>query len=311
MQAFQGAQSLGTFDDLLLMLNYIGKVYGTKAMPRILVLGITPRFVANIPHNSSPLAMAINRYSPFYRVEQTKDGSRLVSKNSWEGLLSRARFLFKQQPRYLAALSSLLSSFLDDNLPYESFIPEFPKMRAFRRAVSLQAFDDFLPALNYVRDIGLGANLGRWLRLYTSPYKYHHLVPLGPEVLQKWLHDPESFWFKGHAWNPAADAPMIHRQFRQLLELSTEWGMDTYVVNLPEHEWNRDGYQPGYYENYLKLVQMSLDNTPFLNLRDMLEPQSFYDVGHPTLPGAIRETDRVIEFIELNRQKVRQCRHVN
>jgi hypothetical protein len=112
LHAFQSAQSLGTFDDLLLMLDYVEKVYGPEAMPRILVLGITARFVGNIPKNISPLAPAINRYSPFYSVEQTSHGSHLIPKNKWKGLVSRARFLLKQQPRYLAAISTLLSRFL-------------------------------------------------------------------------------------------------------------------------------------------------------------------------------------------------------
>jgi hypothetical protein len=300
LHAFQSAQSLGTFDDLLLMLDYVEKAYGPAAMPRILVLGITPRFVANIPQNSSPLAVAINRYSPFYSVKQTSQGSYLIPKNKWEGFVSRARFLLKQQPRYLAALSTLLSRFLEDDLPYEAFICVFPGRRAFRSTLTLQSLHDLFPALNYVRDVGVGTTVGRWLRLYTSPYKYHHLVPLRPEVVYEWLHEPESFWLKVYVWDPVADAQMVRLQFARLLRFTGKHGIQLYVVNLPERDCNRNGYQPGYYAHYLTLVHLSLDDTPFLNLRDMLEPEEFYDVGHPTLSGAVRVTDRVIGFIKNN-----------
>jgi hypothetical protein len=296
--AFQASQSLGTFDDLLLTLEYIRDVYGRKAMPSILVLGITLRFVANIPRERSPLVAAINRYSPFYRVEQSFNGPSLIKKDRWEGFLSRVRFLSKQQPRYLVAFATLLHYLLKENLPYKEFEREIPRMRPLHSALNLREKSGILAALKYAQEVGLATYLGRWLRLYISPYRYHHRKPLQPEVLKAWLEDPNSFWFKGHVWNPKAEGQMVHTEFARLLEITRRWGTELYVVNLPEHEWNRKEYKPEYYNDYMKLVREALGSTPFLNLRTMLEPEEFFDVGHPTLSGAFSVTNRVIEFIK-------------
>src|SRR5690606_6616258 len=99
MRVYQGGQSLGTFDDLLLSLEYIEKVYGLDAVPQALVLGITPRFVANIHHGQSALEITFDRYSPYYSIEYNEEGGYLVEKSWWEGLVSRARFLPKQRGR--------------------------------------------------------------------------------------------------------------------------------------------------------------------------------------------------------------------
>ncbi len=298
MATFQGALSLGTLDDALLVLNYVKRVYGDEALPKVLVLGISPRFVANIPYQYSPLVDAINRYSPFYCVGKTSSGSYLIPKNRWESLVSRMRFQQKQQPRYLAAFSALLFRFLDDGLPYESFIQEFPKIRAFRSALSMRSLNNLSSAIDYVQDIGVGTSVGRWLRIKTSPYKYHHLVPWHPENMVKWLHHPESFWVKVYAWDPQKSESTVRLQFAQLLTFTSKHGIQLYVVNLPENALSRALYDPINYQNYHNLVLDSLDNVPFLDLREMLSEQDFYDVVHANLSGALRVTDKVVQFIK-------------
>ncbi|HEX7070222.1 MAG TPA: hypothetical protein VF190_05435, partial [Rhodothermales bacterium] len=72
MQAYQGGQSLGTFDDLILALEYGEAMWGADSAPSILVLGITPRFVGSILSDGrAPLAASITRYSPHYTVDTT------------------------------------------------------------------------------------------------------------------------------------------------------------------------------------------------------------------------------------------------
>ncbi|MBW7992799.1 MAG: hypothetical protein FVQ84_22655 [Planctomycetes bacterium] len=298
MTTFQGSLSLGTLDDTLLVLDYVKCVYGDEALPKILVLGISPRFVANIPKNSSPFIMALNRYSPFYCVGQTSTGSYLIPKGRWECLVSRARFQRKQQSRYLTAFSALLFRLLDDGLPYESFIHEFPKIRALRSALTMRSLNSLSPAIDYVRDIGVGTSVGRWLRIKTSPYKYHHLVPRRPENMVKWLLHPESFWAEVYAWDPQISESTLRFQFERLLTFTSKHGIQLYVVNLPENKLGRDLYDPINYQNYHNLVLDSLDNVPFLDLREMLSERDFYDVVHTNLPGALRVTDKVVQFIK-------------
>jgi len=67
MHTFNGGLSLGTIDDLLISLEYIKRVYGREALPRVLVLGISLRYVANLPEKR-PFIAALERYSPYFSI---------------------------------------------------------------------------------------------------------------------------------------------------------------------------------------------------------------------------------------------------
>lgn len=272
MHAFNGAQSLGTFDDLLVTMDYVEKVYGSDAMPSVLVVGVTPRFVANIRSAGveSPVINSINRYSPYYRVEQTSGDSLLVPKTTWAGLVGRTQFLLRQRARYRLGLYGALHAF----------------------------YGRFLSDNAFARKLRLGPALERRVSAFAVPYKYHHDRPLAKWEMDEWLNHPDSFWYRSAAWDPAKDAPAIRRQFTRLEELTARLKIDLYVVNLPEHLMVRQSYQPQRYQQYLELVEDSLGSTPFLNLREMLGPNEFYDLGHPMRPGASRETDQIVKFIK-------------
>jgi hypothetical protein len=277
VSTYQGGLSLGTLDDLLIVLDYLEGAYGAQALPRSLVVGITPRFVANITHGVSPLAQAINRYSPRFRVEPANDGPRLHEKTRPEGLLSRLRFLSKQQGRYHAAVCATVLRQLErvTNLPPSPWLA--PLDQAPDR-VDIQTVDGLL-------------------RLCRAPYKYHHLRPMTRAVISGWMSDTNSIWYKVHQWEPERDAFNVSTRLTRLRETCHRLGIDLYVVNLPEHPMNRVRYQPGRYEAYLNLVRGSLGDTPFLDLRELLSAEEFYDAGHATLRGAIVVTDRTIEFL--------------
>jgi hypothetical protein len=297
MDTFQGALSLGTLDDALLSLDYVKCVYGNEALPKVLVLGISPRFVANIPYQGSPLVGAIKKYSPQYSVEQTAKGSCLIPKTKLEGFVSRARFLLKQQARYHSALCAVMRHYVKEDVAYEKYHEDFPKMRAILGVLKFR-INDFRVALEFIRQVGLRSALGRWLRVFISPYKYHYLPPMRPETIVEWLRDPGSFWVDVHAWDPQISESTIRFQFARLLEFTDRHKIQLYVVNLPENELSRSLYDPVNYQNYYNLVLDSLDNVPFLDLREMLSKEDFYDVMHVNLESALRVTDRVVEFIK-------------
>lgn len=269
LKAFQGAQALCTFDDFLLTLEYVERAYGPEAMPRAIVLGITPRFVANLPRGRSPLVPALNRYSPLFGVKSGPEGSRLVPKSFAQGLLSQYRFSHKRTFRYRGALCALMGRFLVDNSSYERAHEEYSR-----------------------------SNLGELMRFYTSPYKYHHLTPAPREELLEYINDPTSFWHQARAWDPEQDSALVRRQFARLNEILDRHDVQLYVVNLPEHPLNQVGYAPGRYESYLRLVRDCIGSTPFLDLRTMLSEEEFYDAGHATLPGAVRVTERVVHWLK-------------
>jgi len=260
LRTFHGGQSQGTFEQLMLTLEYVERVHGRSAVPHTLVLGVNLRFVANLPRGRSPLFAAIDKYSPQFRVQNGPDGPRLTDKGLLDSVLARMRFLlFKQSPRDFAAVASVGAYAL----------PEDHRSAA----------------------------ITHWLQIYGSPSKYHGLPPISPEDIRAGMSQPTSFWVPVHQWEPDADAPAIRRQFARLLAFTREHGVRLYVVNLPENVWIRDRYQFGRYERYEALVRESLGNTPFLDLRTMLGPDEFFDAGHATLPGALRVSRRVIDFV--------------
>ena len=127
-------------------------------------------------------------------------------------------------------------------------------------------------------------------------------MPL-PEGPTNETNDPDSFWYKTHAWDPANSEELIKKQFQRLIAFTNDAGTELYVVNLPENELNRMRYNPEYYQRYRDLVKDSLGDVPFLDLRESIKPEDFFDVGHLTLPAAIRTTNRVIEFIKTHNRR--------
>ena len=303
MDTFQGALSLGTLDDALLSLDYVKCVYGDEALPKVLVLGISLRFVANIPNQGSPLVGAIKKYSPQYSVEWTAKGSCLIPKTKLEGLVGRSKFLLKQQARYRSALCACIHRFVKEDMAYEKFYEDFPQMRAILGVLKFH-ISDISMALEFIRQVGFKSALGRWLRVYISPYKYHYLPPLRPEVIEEWLHNPDSFWVDVYAWDPQINESTIRFQFARLLEFTDKHKIQLYVVNLPENVLSRSLYDPINYQNYHNLVLDSLGNVPFLDLREMLSEKDFYDVMHANLSSALRVTDRVVQFIKNHQNDV-------
>jgi len=104
LHTYQSAHGAATLHDVTLQLAYMERVYGPSAAPDILVLGVSPRFVANISLVAPPFIEGMNKYSPYYRVDDSVDPPRLAPKSVWESLVARARLLLHQQPRYRAAL---------------------------------------------------------------------------------------------------------------------------------------------------------------------------------------------------------------
>ncbi|MGH7822953.1 MAG: hypothetical protein ACREQ9_24615 [Candidatus Binatia bacterium] len=290
------ATSVATLGSTLLALEYVENVYGEDALPERLVVGIDPRFIADMPASGSPLATAIDRYSPHYRVVATSEGERLERKTWLEGWIGRARFLTKQQMRYRSALCAAAMRLLPPDVPYEDFLPDFPAMRSFIQVLWFQPAA--IPAaVDFARDVGWGAAAGRWLRLYTYPYKYHYLPPMPRKGMEGWMSARSSFWVQVHRWNPREHEAEVRSGISRLLAFAERHRIRLYVVNLPENPRSLRRYDPENYRTYLSLVRDAFGDTPFLDLHDMFEDEDFYDVVHATLGPAIRLSDRVIAFV--------------
>jgi len=293
MRTFQGGLSLGTINDVLISLEYIKQVYGHGALPQVLVLGISPRFVANLPE-SRPFMTGLDLYSPYFGVEETPAGPRLKAKTQWQNWSSWLRFvMFKQQKRYRAAVAALTRDYLGATLESHQDAESVRK--------PLQSLlHEPLVTLNRMAQRAL-RELQDYARRAASPYKYHYLKPMRLEGLRSWLRGPKSWWGQVHSWDPDINETMIADQFRRLREFAENERIAMYVINVPENIESRQLYEIRNYRRYLELVQSNLGSTPFLDLQAMLDPGEFYDVVHATLPGAKRVTETVIDFIKTHR----------
>ena len=268
LQAFQGGLSLGTMRDVLLALEYVESAYGDDAMPDVLVLGVSPRFVANLPEKT-PLATGINTYSTEFAVAPKAadaSGPRLMRKSFVQSINAWRKFRNKRGGRYKAALATV----------------------ALKMLGTVSGGDDA------ARTTGLGAKL----ELAASPYKFRGLPPLTARAITDWMSEPDSFWRSVHTWDPTPDADRIRAQFARLHEIVRRHDIELYVINLPENRLSRERYDPKNYQRYLDLVRACLDETSFLDLREMLDEADFYDIVHATPNGAAKVTQYVIDFVK-------------
>jgi hypothetical protein len=274
LRVVQGGLSLGKFDDLLIALDYWEATLGSAAIPRLIVLGVTPRFVGNLPREESPLAATIDRYSARYSIDRTPAGGVLVRKSWFSGVVARGRFHMKQPARYRAALCGLA-------------VPLIGRSPAFTGAEGGSG-----PAGNGVLD-GWRARIDRC----RSPYKFRLNPPMAAESVAGWIRDPGSFWVDVHRWEPEPDSAMVAGAFARLRGTADRLGTDLFVVNLPEHPVHAPLYRPGAYDAYLRLVRASLAGVPFLDLRTLLPQDRYHDAAHATWAGALVVTDTTIRAL--------------
>jgi hypothetical protein len=298
---FNGALSVGTIDDVLVSLEYIEGAYGAEALPNVLVLGLTPRFVANLPAER-PLQPAIDRYSPHFNVEEGENGPVIAPKSALSGSLAWLRFhALKQTSRYRTAI-------------------EAARLRAVlagrercRGAGALCPYDWpsdvtewVLARPKLVRFLGLGRletfGLAGYLANEISPLRYSYDGRRSEDVLRARLENPESFWDEVFSWDPRPRAAETESRMVRLLDFATKREIEVFAVNLPENEICSAMYQPERYLAYRAVLESSLGDTPYLDLRSLLPRTELRDAVHVTLQGAERTTAAIVRLMEEHRQ---------
>jgi hypothetical protein len=283
---FQGGLSLGTLEDVVTSLDYIERVYGANALPGVLVLGLSPRFVAEIP-DERPFADGIDRYSRHFRTEHEGDEIRLVAKSRREGL--RAEFKFrtqKQTPRYQVALLWLIREVLPEALDDALRNPALTRLAARSNVAGLFDIDRLLQR-------GLRSRIAELI----SPYKYRGVRTADLDELTGWLDDPKSWWRDVFDWDPSTNADVIRARFDGLLQLTRRHDIRLFAVNLPEREVGRVRYSAAHYARYEQLIRDALGDIPLLDLRLALEDREFHDSEHANQEGGVRMTSMVFDFM--------------
>ncbi len=297
---YQGGMSLGTIDDLLLSLEYIEQVYGKEALPEICIVGVSPRFVANIP-SVRAFSLGLNRYSSHFKVQGGQELPRLEKKSWIEGVSSWILFMTQKQAQririgVLAAIGEIVGtkSYEESLLAYQQV--QQGKSFAVHPLTRMLIRSGVARLLGIEQDLKLG--LEHVIPIEVSPFKYHKLKIVDRTALNQNLRNPKSWWTDVHQWNPEKDRRLVMGKFSKLLEFSNQYGIRLYVVNLPESTMSHRLYREKNYQAYVDLVQSSIGTTPFLDLRHHAPDEEFYDAEHLTFQGAQRVTSELVLFLQ-------------
>jgi len=262
LEPYQNSQSIGTLESTLIILEYIERAYGPSAIPEAILLGVTPRFVANIRHGRSPLYMAINRYSPHFSVEDEDGSPRLVPRSAGESLRARMALLSLEPDRYRRGLF----------------------------AIGTQLAASVMPSLAAQRAV--------WGPVREAKYLTGRIE--SDQTIRDWLTDPNGVPAAVRAWDANADR-RSQDVFRRFMDFTERYGVRLYVVNLPQLSWSRELDNPNRYAAYLKLVRDAIGDTPFLDLRTFVPDDGFYDSLHVTWREGKRVSRRVEMFVTAER----------
>lgn len=292
--------SNGTLDDITITLEYVLRVYGKEALPQHLILGLTPRVVANLPRSFgperttrswSPLIPTLNRYSPYYAVRPQPHGSVLEHKTPWAGWLARWRWQAKQQPRHRTALLAAVEFVIDDDLLKVGFQSGLPLVTDFRSPFGKH---DWRKTLRYVGTVGIQTASHHWLPAYRSLYRKNLMPPESSETIRRYLLG----WDVVYDWDPDSEESLVRSQLRRLHDFLEEHQVALTVLYLPEHPMSRERYNMDFYRRYTELVAEELPDARILDLWDLLPPEDFYDNIHPTYLGASTITTVIIEALQ-------------
>ncbi len=284
---FQGGLSQATIEDTLLSLRYIERTIGKSALPDIIVLGVSPRFLSGVPEER-PFQRGVNLYSESYSLVRRGDDLKLVPKGLLKSLRARVKFLSdKQADRYRTALFATTYHWLGSS-------PGARELGEQIWRVGAPLFIAYDERNESARKFGLRDELGSQI----SPYKYEHLKPQN----RQWVHERligaevETWWAEVFVWDAKADSH-ASRRLAEFMTLVEENDIRLVVVNMPERAVARELYRTDY-QDYLDLVMAEVDPSMFLDLREFLGPGDFFDAEHAVRHGSFKVTSEVIAFIQ-------------
>jgi len=267
-QALNGATlvndslSLSTFEDGLTQLEYIEKVYGRGAIGDLLLVAVTPRLLQGYAPGQRPLPIVLNRYSPHFALDERVEPQVLVEKSFASSLLSRVRLAAHSGVRFQRALRAALLA-----------------VRARVRGEDLDAL---------FRAHGLVGS-----RFFdTRPLdkrQYYDWARTGSGILPSM-----QYFFELRTMDARTRRDAIVTQFARLRAIAARNDCRILVVNMPEGGWARQFfYKPGIHEAYMEVLREAVGDLPFVDLRDELPDEGFFDWMHPTRDAALTLSRRV------------------
>lgn len=242
--------SLSTFEDALTQLEYVEKAYGRGTMGDILIVAVTPRFLQGYAPGERPLPIAINRYSPYFRLDESVEPQALVEKGLFDSLLSRVRLAGHSGVRYWKTLLALVYA-------TETRIRGGDLQESFR-AHSL-----------------VGA-------------RFYDQGPRDKTEYYRWAREGLGLNPPLRSMDPRTRRAEIIRDFQRLRDIAARNEARLIVVNLPEGGWAREFfYDPGIHEAYMEVLREGVGDLPFVDLRNALPDDGFVDWVHPTMSASL------------------------
>ncbi|MEM1128946.1 MAG: hypothetical protein AAGH83_00340 [Pseudomonadota bacterium] len=280
-RVYNGAFSLGTVTDVQISLEYIEQRYGAEALPRVLVLGLSPRFLLDLPA-VRPFLPSINAYSPVHQVVSVEGVKELRPKSAVEGSVSRARFLLaKQEARILGALSWWLHRGIGDD---RGQVIDDSQLAASAQRLAAKVGPD------QVREFGLyGALVNE-----TTQYRLSGM-PLPEQKLPE-LMGNMSWWGETHAWDPTTQSADVQRSVTRLITFARDRQIALVPVSMPARSIIRQGFGDSFEAEFATLLD-TLFPMPVLDARCLLNDAAFYDLEHVRRSGARQLTARVIQHL--------------
>jgi hypothetical protein len=267
-EALEGARlvndslSLSTFEDSLTQLEYIERVYGRGALGDVLLVAVTPRLVQGYAPGERPLPIVLNRYSPYFALDEHVEPQALVNKSFAASVLSRVRLAGHSGVRYQRAFRAVWLA-----------------LRARLRGEDLEAL---------FRVHGLVGS------------KFFDTAPLDKKQYYEWTRTGSgilpsmAYYFKLRRMDARSQRDAILRQFEHLREIAARNGSRIVVVNLPEGGWARHlFYNPGIHEAYMDVLLEAIGDLPFIDLREAVSDDGFVDWMHPTRRASLELSRRV------------------
>lgn len=268
---YQGGLSLGTIEDVTISLKFIEAAYGEEALPDYVILGLGPRFLANLP-SERPFTTIIDTYSP-WSVTSGPSGVTLQKKPLFGAALAKLRFVGKQPERFSSALRAWAA--------YVGYsVEEWPPAETVLRKAGL---------LNFWK-----ARVKRQQRS-VSPYKFDRSPGLSDEELNVYMSG--SWWESVFDWDARAESDDAVLRLRQLMNFLDAHGIGVATVNMPERSYSRSRFNFEY-DDYLKAIRDGIGAAPFLDLRTFARDDEFHDAEHTIPEGSRRLTTRVIVWVQ-------------
>lgn len=246
------------FTDVLFQMEYLQSIYGPAAVPSDIVVGLTQRFVANIPIPKTRLFReAIDKYSP--GITDSGPTARVARKGFVSAAASWLEFRLHQTERYRCAMEALWIELAS------AVSPEWTRKHDLRSLL--------IKAKTWSRARGTDSQIRALLT--TLPH-----------------------WRKTHAWKASDHRDAVEGEMKALIEFAKRYHSRLYFVNIPLLPVNKSMFAPGVYEDYLQVINAARGDAPLLDLGEFLPAADFSDAVHATGKGAARISVATAEFIQ-------------